>query len=166
METIVKTNKINSVLLAVSMCTLLLLNSCSGDEDNKPKATFEYTIAGGVSKEVEGTDAEFFTDGGIFYIGLLKDTEFVSIQIYTDPIIEKSYALKTETNADVQTGSVFTGDFHNFISDFGAGGSVSITSVEANVVTGNFTMNMDNNSPTSPIVVNVSGSFTAIKRPM
>jgi hypothetical protein len=140
-------------------------SSCTGDDEaSTPKSQYEYTIAGGVSKTIEGTFAEFFTDNGSFYIVLSNDTEFLSAQIYAEPIIEKSYFLKTEANAEVKTGSIFTGDFHNFITNFGTGGSISITSIETNVVKGTFSMNMDDNNPGVPIVVNVSGSFTAKKR--
>jgi hypothetical protein len=144
---------------------ILLFSSCAGDdEDNIPTGNYEYTIAGGFSKTITGTEAEFFTDNGIFYIRLDKETDHLSAQIYAEPITEKSYVVKSETNAEVTTGSVFTDDFHSFNTKFGTGGSVSITSVETNVVKGTFTMNMNDNSFSDQIVVNVSGSFTAIKR--
>jgi hypothetical protein len=154
-----------SIMLFTIPILILFLGSCSNNDENMPQASFEYTITGGVSKTIKGMDAEFFTDGGKFYLIFNENTDHLAITVYTTPIDEKSYLMQSEGNANAQTGSIFTGDFHSFITDFQTGGSVSLSSVEENVITGSFNLLMDDNSPTALIVVNVSGTFTAIKRP-
>ncbi len=166
---ILRVVKVVSKMALASIAVISLLTACSKSDEpsangKNQKGIFEYAITGGISKNIKGTEAEFFVDNGHFYLILNEASDHLSIQVYTAPIAETSYLMQSEGNANVQTGSIFTSDFHSFITNFQTGGSVSLSSVKENVIIGSFNLLMDDNSPTAAITVNVSGTFTAIKR--
>lgn len=169
--------------LIKSICISLLLFSCSSDnEEESQEGSFEYTISGAVSKEVKGNETNFGTTNGEFFVRLTSGTDELVIRILIDPLNPSSYEINPvfvsvneppipivagDSFADLGIGSTLSNDRRSFSSNAGNGGSVTISSVNGEIVSGTFTISLrellTGNVGSEP-AVSVQGSFTAVKQ--
>ena len=166
--------------LSFLFCLALMISSCSKDNDSPTTGSFEYTISGAASEVISGTETNFGLNNGELFISLIDDTDDLVIRILIDPVVSGTYLVNPvllENNqvqdilvgdafADLGIGSTLTGDRRNFSTNAGNGGSVTLTNVEANVLEGNFNINMREllGGGTNQPEVNIQGSFTALKQ--
>ncbi len=151
---------------------VFLTPSCSDDDDNGNGdnngssnganiGTFQATVSGDLEEEIEGIAYYETVDGDLAITLFVSFNEWPFITfLFNPPVTERTYTVigtgmgqdDNETNASASNGNFFF---------FGDGGSVTITSVNNDVINGTFDVDFEYSDPQETVNININGSFSA-----
>ena len=175
------------------LCIVLIVISCSKDSGSytAEMGDFTYTVSGAASKTITGTNARFGQAGGSglaerTFITMTVDSEELIINIVMEPPVTGTFVVnpmavmndagqitiiqieERDSWAELGIGSTFTNDRRAFDTASANGGSVTITSVNGNIMIGNFNMSLmellGGDDPFNNPKISVQGTFRAVKQ--
>ncbi len=155
---------------------LPLLFSCSKEDSS---GDFQYTVSGSSQAEISGTNCRFGPSTGTsYFIAMTSGVDNLNLKILLNPLVPGEYMVNAlyvngmfiptmpgDASGELQLGSVFSGSQKFFNTYSGDGGRVTVTSVDGNVLKGNFQVSMlelVGGTPGNEPKINVAGEFTAI----
>lgn len=158
---------------------LLVFFSCPSDDDNGTNTgDFQYTVSGSSSATVMGTNCRFGpSTGSSSFITMVSGVEVLTFNILLDPLVPGDYQVNAvfvngvlqpsmpgDASGELQLGSSIAGNEKFFNTASGDGGRVTISSVNGDVLQGNFQVNMlelVGGTPGGEPQINIAGAFVA-----
>ena len=159
---------------------ITLLFSCASDDNGGSNTgNFEYAVSGTSSANINGTNCRFGPSTGTSsFIAMTSGVDVLTLNVLLEPLLPGDYQVNAgfvngifqpsmpgDSRGELQLGSIFSGNQKFFNTASGDGGRVTITSIDGNVLRGNFQVNMlelvggtAGNEPK----INVAGEFTAL----
>jgi hypothetical protein len=155
-----------------------------GQDDGGSDSTgeFSYTVSGTASGTVSGTEAIFGPSTASSWFITLRSgvVDIMTFNILLDPLTPGDFAVNPvfvngmiqpsmpgDSSGELQLGSIFSSGQKFFNTSSGDGGRVTATSIDGNVLRGNFQISMIElvgGNPSNAPKINVAGQFTALRQ--
>ena len=157
----------------------ILLSCANDDNGDSNTGSFEYTVSGSSSANITGTDCRFGpSTGSSSFITMNAGVDVLTLNVLLPALVPGDYQVNAgfvngvfqpsmpgDSRGELQLGSIFSGSQKFYNTASGDGGRVTITSIDGNVLRGNFQVNMlelvggtAGNEPK----IDVAGEFTAL----